>query len=101
MDSIDRAKKKSWKAEERRRARAAFPLPDADLAELFDEVARQLDDHGCDDTRRFTDAWARARSSSVELLNAWLDDNGGFCDCEVLANVAPHWDDNRLREADA
>ncbi len=24
---------------------------------------------------------------------AWLDDNGGFCDCEVLANCEQNFDD--------
>jgi hypothetical protein len=100
VDSADREKKAAWKAEERRRARAAFPLPDEELEDLFDFLDRQLGAQGCDDTRRFTEEWARDKDCPLEPLGAWLEDNGGYCDCEVLANVEPHWEENRLRPAD-
>jgi hypothetical protein len=101
VDSGERHEKRAWKDEERRRARAAFPLPDEELADLFRAVEAEIEAHGCDDTRRFTEAWGRGKSCELEALDAWLEDNGGFCDCEVLANVAPHWEENRLRPADA
>lgn len=101
MESADREKKKAWKDEERRRARAAFPLGDAELAALFDALARKLEEEACDDTRRFTEEWASEHSCSLDTLGAWLEDNGGFCDCEVLANVEPHWEENRLPPSDA
>jgi len=101
VDSADRDRKSAWKQEQRRQARAAFPLPDSDLTELFEAVAEKLRVQGCDETRRFTEGWARERGRPLEALGAWLDENGGFCDCEVLANVAPHWEENRLRAPDA
>ena len=24
-------------------------------------------------------------------ITAWLSDNGGYCDCEVMAQIAPIW----------
>jgi hypothetical protein len=101
MDSVDRDRKKAWKHDERLRARAAFPLPDAELAELFEMLETELEEYGCDHTRRLTETWALSHSHSPNALSAWLDQNGGFCDCEVLCNVGPHWKENRLRPADA
>ena len=95
VDPVDRDKKKAWKEGERVRARAAFPLPDRELAALFGILAVELAARGCDDTRRLTDAWAQSRSHPLDALGAWLENNGGFCDCEVMANVAPHWEENR------
>jgi hypothetical protein len=55
MDPAARDKKKAWKDEERRRDRAAFPLPDEQLAEFLDALAKELDKEECDNTRRFTE----------------------------------------------
>jgi hypothetical protein len=101
MDSVDRAKKKEWKEVERHRARRAFPLPDSELEKLFAALDADLKAQGCDETRRFTEAWAQMHSHPLESLRAWLYDTGGFCDCEVLANSASHWNENRVRPADA
>jgi hypothetical protein len=101
MDSVDKAKKREWKEAERHRARQAFPLPDSELAKLFAALDADLKVRGCDKTRRFTEAWAQMHSHPLDALCAWLDDTGGFCDCEVLGNSAPHWNENRQRPADA
>jgi hypothetical protein len=68
MDSANRERKKAWRDEERHRARAAFPLDDAEFGALFDAVAKKLEEQECDDTRRFTEAWAREHSCSLDAL---------------------------------
>jgi hypothetical protein len=42
---------------------------------------------GCDRTRRLTEQWLLQRGHNVLAVLAWLDTQGGYCDCEVLANV--------------
>ena len=44
---------------------------------------------GCDHTLRHSRAWLRERFGrrSVAPLARWLENRGGFCDCEVLMNV--------------
>ena len=44
---------------------------------------------GCDHSLRHSFAWADMNGVHREVLKAWLHDNGGFCDCEVLYNVMP------------
>ena len=63
MQPGDRDLKRVWKAEQRAAARAAFPLPDAELKELFDFVHDEVTKHGCDDTRRLTQRWLTAATS--------------------------------------
>jgi hypothetical protein len=58
---------------------------------LFDMLDERLPLDGCDHTRRLTDAWLTERSHPVDRVHCWLDDNGGFCDCEVLANSEQAW----------
>ena len=37
-----------------------------------------------------------APGHDIEMIVAWLEENGGFCDCEVSANSRDHWERNRL-----
>ena len=91
MDSADRERKKAWRATEQRAARDAFPLPDEVLQSLFAHVGRAVDQDGCDHTLKATDAWITQRGAAREPVIAWLHDNGGYCDCEVVANAGDHW----------
>jgi Protein of unknown function (DUF2695) len=31
----------------------------------------------------------------IDAVAAWLENNGGFCDCEVILNARDHWEENR------
>lgn len=96
MDAEDRKRKAKWRAESRERARIAFPLADGQLAKLFVFVESQVAANGCDDTPRFATTWLsqQAPGTSRAVL-AWLEANGGYCDCEIAANAQDHWQQNR------
>lgn len=81
--------------QERAAARAALPLPDDQLQALFDMLDKELSAGGCDHTRRLTQRFLEQRGLPTEAVMSWLDNNGGFCDCEVLANVEERWLDCR------
>ena len=95
MDASDRERKRHWKAQQRTAAQAAFPLTDELMESFFQALAGAVGEHGCDHTRRFTDQWLLGHPESRERVLAWLEENGGFCDCEVDANAADHWEQNR------
>jgi hypothetical protein len=81
--------------QQRAEARAALPLPDDQLRAMFDTLDRELPVFGCDHTRRLTQAFLERRGHPIEVVLAWLDENGGYCDCEILANVEERWLDCR------
>lgn len=95
MDASDRERKKKWKARVRAAARTAFPLSDDLLRSLFDAVGASVTAQRCDHTHRFTEQWLLAHPERREMVIAWLEDTGGFCDCEVVANSKDHWQQNR------
>ena len=95
MDRDARGKKKAWKLEQQKRAQSAFPMPDLDLERFFDHLDREIAENGCDHTHRKTSAWAESNGISKELLIDWVCENGGYCDCEVLANAYDHFVQNR------
>lgn len=95
MNSADRERKKAWKSREREAAKNAFPLPSESLQSLFAHVRRAVDDDGCDHTLKATEAWIAQHAVAREPVIEWLKENGGYCDCEVVANAADHWQQNR------
>ena len=94
---MDHAQKKQlkarWRQQQREAELAALPLPPAELKAMFDMLDTELPRKGCDHTRRMTKAWLENRGHDVSRVFAWLDTQGGFCDCEVLANVEEKVDD--------
>ena len=95
MDQADRDRKRAWKAQMRDASRAAFPVPDELLKSLFASVEDDVETIGCDHSMRFTEEWIAQGKQSREPLIAWLKENGGYCDCEVVANARDHWEQNR------
>lgn len=93
MDDSSRSEKKQWQAQQRASARAAFPIAGSDLEALFNTVEEQLDQEACDDTLRLTEAWLASNGHAQAPVVDWLRDNGGCCDCEVVANVRDHWEE--------
>lgn len=78
---------RAWKAQERETAEKALPAPKEILLELFAHLDEKLAQEDCDHTLRLTLAWATGRGLDDERIAAWTRESGGFCDCEVLANV--------------
>jgi Protein of unknown function (DUF2695) len=44
---------------------------------------------GCDHTRRLTEQWLGTLGHPVGIVTIWLEESGGCCGGEVLANGAP------------
>ncbi|HEX8337296.1 MAG TPA: DUF2695 domain-containing protein [Pyrinomonadaceae bacterium] len=72
-------------------AEAALPVAAGELRELLMWLDGKLSAEGCDDTNRHTAGFAEARGWPRAQLVEWLAAQGGYCDCEVLANVGEKW----------
>ena len=72
--------------------RAPLLLEPAQAASLARAIDDGLRDHGCDNTPRAAQAWARREKVRWGWLRSALEERGGFCDCEVLLNVL-EWPD--------
>jgi hypothetical protein len=92
----NRQHKAAWKAEQRNIARASFPLSDDQLAVLFHTVESGLQEAGCDHSLRITRRWLDGTTHDPDRVIAWLQANGGFCDCEVVANARDHWQQSKV-----
>lgn len=75
-----------FKAKELETLEASMPLSKEELRGLFDYLDSE-EASGCDHTAKKTLSYLRSRSLDPERIVPWLQELGGYCDCEVLANV--------------
>ena len=67
---------------------AAMPLKPQRLRQLINYVDGSLyQAGGCDSTLMFTRCFLESERFDVETVVEWLRNNGGGCDCEVVANL--------------
>ena len=90
------------KSRERAEFQASIPAPKAEILDLFEHLENG---EPCDNTLRQTLEFIQARSLQEPEMIAWLEQHGGFCDCEVILNVEDTWnqmveEEWRLRESE-
>ena len=60
----------------------------AHFKKLFDYLEIHLADEDCDDTNSLTKTFLlQSVNENGDGVLEWLSDHGGYCDCEILANV--------------
>jgi len=78
------------KSEERLAFKESLPTSESEIDALFEYLEENLDE--CDESLDLTSAFIAERSLPKQEIIGWLNENGGFCDCEVLANVEDKWE---------
>ena len=76
-----------YKRRQKESFRASLPMPEEMFRELFDYLDERLGEEDCRHDLRLTTAFLAAQDCDVETVLEWLAENGGGCDCEVLANI--------------
>ncbi|QRR02198.1 DUF2695 domain-containing protein [Dyadobacter sandarakinus] len=67
---------------------ASLPMSRAKFEELFDYLDEELQEQSCDDTPALTKTFLENENiANIDEVVKWLADEGGYCDCEILANV--------------
>ena len=62
------------------------------MAMLFNHLDEVFGNEGCDHTLKITKSFLENRRLNPEKIIPWLGEHGGYCDCEVLANVEESWE---------
>lgn len=77
-------------ANKRAEAERQLPMSLVQLDGLLDTLDKALAG-GCDHSLQYTQAYLNSQNLAFEDVVPWLHEHGGFCDCEVLANVEEEW----------
>ena len=65
----------------------SMPISIDVVKELFDFLDEELETRSCDDTNIMTIEFLENKNLDKEKIIPWLNDLGGYCDCEILGNV--------------
>jgi hypothetical protein len=94
-----RALKKQVRDQERQTFMNAMPISLLQAHALIEALDARLANEPCDHTLRLTIEWCKQQGLNPEQVADWTRDHGGYCDCEVAANLAePVEDAGKLRE---
>jgi len=91
-EKIDKEKRKQVLIDLRKKAREEFeknlPMSRDNFKMLFDYLDSELKAKKCDDDHEITRTYLNVIGvENTEKILGWLRAKGGYCDCEVLANV--------------
>ena len=68
-----------------------LPAGQYDIEDLFDFLEMKLEDEECNHTLRYSMQFIMEKRLDFPKLTAWLQQNGGYCDCKVLEQITPLW----------
>ncbi len=83
--------KDSYKAAQRQKLETSMPMSRSDLMDLLDYLDESLS--SCDHSLKHTAEFLKNHSLDSNRIIPWLQEHGGYCDCEVLANVEDEFRD--------
>ncbi len=69
----------------------AMPAGQESMSQLLDRVEDELYESECDHTLRYAMRFMMERGLNFPKITNWLNENGGYCDCEVMKQIAPYW----------
>ena len=95
---MDKARKKellkAYANEQKQSFKDSLPMDEELFWQLFDYVDEKLEiNDGCDHSLTFTREFLEKQSVDVESVLAWIINEGGGCDCEVLYNVEERFEE--------
>lgn len=68
-----------------------LPAGQYDIEDLFDFLEVKLAKEECNHSLRYSMQYIMENRLNFPKLTAWLQQNGGFCDCKVLEQITPEW----------
>lgn len=68
-----------------------LPAGQQTISDLLDYVEDELWDSECNHSLRLSMKFMMENGLNFPKLTHWLNENGGYCDCKVLEQIAPFW----------
>jgi hypothetical protein len=92
--------------DERKRFLGNLPAERERIEDLFDYLDVRLSKTDCSHDLKNTMQFLMERQMNMPRFMSWLNENGAYCDCEILQKVEPQWfkafgEDENLATEDA
>lgn len=69
----------------------SLPARQHTISELLDFVEDELFEYECNHSLQFSMRFMMENGLDFGKLTSWLNNNGGYCDCKVVEQIAPVW----------
>ncbi len=61
------------------------------ISSMLDFIEDELYDSECNHSLQHAMRFMMENRLDFPRLTSWLNENGGYCDCKVMAEIAPAW----------
>ncbi len=68
-----------------------LPAGQATISEMLDFIEDELYETECNHSLQFAMRFMMDNRLDFGKLTSWLNENGGYCDCKVMEQIAPIW----------
>jgi hypothetical protein len=69
----------------------SLPAGQETVSEMLDYVEDELYETECEHTLKHAMRFMMDNRLDFPRLTTWLNENGGYCDCKVMEQIAPAW----------
>jgi len=69
----------------------SLPAGQETISDLLDNVEDELSETDCNHSLQFSMRYMMENRLNFGKITSWLNDNGGYCDCKVMEQIAPAW----------
>jgi hypothetical protein len=77
--------------EELERFLETLPARQETISELLDFVEDELYERECNHSLQYAMKFMMDNRLDFGKITSWLNNNGGYCDCKAMAEIAPIW----------
>lgn len=68
-----------------------LPAGQQTISDMLDFIEDELYDSECNHSLQYAMRFMMENRLDFPRLTSWLNENGGYCDCKVMAEIAPAW----------
>jgi hypothetical protein len=68
-----------------------LPEQQQTISKMLDYIEDELWETECDDHLKHAMKFMMDNHLDFPRLTSWLNQNGGYCDCKVMEQIAPAW----------
>lgn len=69
----------------------SLPAGPETISELLDFLEDELYDAECSHSLQYSMRFMMENGLDFPKITSWLSNNGGYCDCKVMEQIAPVW----------
>ena len=69
----------------------SMPAGQATISEMLDFIEDELYESECNHSLQWAMRFMMDNRLDFPKLTNWLNENGGYCDCKVMEQIAPIW----------